>query len=165
MQDKHGKATSVKRVPKILIKLSIISFFISSVTILFMPLGSFEPDGNIMLAYILAGAFWLFLILGIVLMFVIGAKRRKDKLFTDTGGIAFLRFFKNRPAIVFDLLLIASILSLVVSLLYIRTLPAAITLAGTFTMVFSLEMHAVLNGKNYEWSYTELDLEYKFMLD
>ena len=63
---------------KIMFRLSVLMFFISSVAILFMPLGSFEPDGNILLAYILA---------------------------------------------------------------------------GTFITVFSLEMHCMLNGKNYEWLY------------
>jgi len=38
----------------------------------------------------------------------------------------------------------------------IRTLPEITTLAGTFTTVFSLEMHCMLNGKNYEWLFGKL---------
>jgi len=147
-----------KRSGKVLMTLSIVSFFISSITILFMPFGSFEPDGNSLLAYTLATAFWAFLLLGIVFILIIGKQRRKNILFAKTGGIVFLRFFRNKPAIVFDVLLIAGILSLIISLLIIRTLPSWLTLAGTFTTVFSLEMHALLNGKNFEWLYMNHDL-------
>ena len=69
---------SNKKPGKILFWLSVISFFISSATILFMPLGSFEPDGNILLAYILAGLFWFFLILGFVFILFVSKQRNKD---------------------------------------------------------------------------------------
>ena len=158
MKHKNLNVKPRKGSGKVLFIFSIVSFFISSATILLMPLGSFEPDGDIFLAYILAGTFWLFLIFGIVLTLIIGKQRKKNILFSKMGGTVFLRFFKNIPATVFDVLLIAGILSLVVSLLIIRTLPSWLTLAGTFTTVFSLEMHALLNGKNYEWLCKEHDL-------
>ena len=68
-------------------------------------------------------------------------------------GIPFLRFFKNKLAIVFDLLLFLGVITLITSLLIMRTLPAEVTLAGTFITVLSLEMHGLFNGKNYEWLY------------
>ena len=153
MKDKNLKENPGKRSGKVLFILSIISFFISSATILFMPYGSFEQDGNADLAYTLAIIFWAFLLLGIVLSLIITKQRRKDILsaITDTGGIVLLRFFKNKIATVFDVLLIASILTLIVSLFVIRTLPSWLTLVSTFTTVFFLQMHAVLNSKNYEW--------------
>ena len=165
MKHKKQNEKSGKRSGIVMLILSIASFFISSAAILLMPLSSFEQDGNVVLAYILAITFWVFLMLGIVFILILGKKRKKDTMFTDTGGIVFLRFFKNKPATVFNVLLIVGILSLVVSLLIIRTLPSWLTLAGTFTTVFSMEMHALLNGKNYEWLCTEHDSEFKFMLD
>jgi len=129
-----------------------------------MPLGSFEPDGNVFLAYFLATTFWFFLLLGIVFVLILGKQRRKNILFVKTGGFVFLRFFRNKPAIVFDVLLIAGILSLIISLLIIRTLPSWLTLVGTFTTVFSLEMHVLLNGKNYEWFRTQGDGSLVFLL-
>jgi len=120
-----------------------------------MPNASFEHDGDVYLAYFLAFAFWTFLLAGIVFTLIIGKYRRKNILFSKMSGIVFLQFFRNVPAIIFDVLLIAGIISLVVSLLIIRTLPSWLTLAGTFTTVFSLEMHALLNGKNYEWLFTK----------
>jgi len=151
MQHKKNNIITGKRYGTVFFILSIVSFFISSATILFMPLGSFEPDGNIHLAYFLASSFWAFLLLGIVFILILGKQRKRNILLARTGSIGLLRFFKNKPAIIFDVLLIAGILSLVISLVIIRTLPSWLTLVGTFTTVFSLEMHAVLNGKNYEW--------------
>jgi len=142
---------NVKNQSKVPFIMSVISFFLSSATILFMPLGSFEPEGNNLLAYVLAIAFWAFLLLGIVFILITDKKRRKHPLSGRPGGVIFLRFFKNKPAIIFDVLLIAGILSLIISLLIIRTFPSWLTLAGTFITVFSLEMHALFNGKNYEW--------------
>jgi len=118
-----------------------------------MPLGSFEPDGNVILAYSLAILFWLFLALGFFFVRLLGRWRVKNTKSAPIGGILFLRFFKNRISIVFDLLLIVGIITLVTSMTLIRTLPAAVTLAGTFTTVLSLEMHGLFNGKNYEWLY------------
>ena len=144
---------SNKKPGKILFWLSVISFFISSATILFMPLGSFEPDGNILLAYLLAIAFWLFFALGLLFVFLLSRHRFKDIRFARKGGIGLLRFFQSLPAGVFDILLIIGFVTLIVSLFFIRTLPGIITLAGTFITVFSLEMHCMLNGRNYTWLY------------
>ena len=166
MQHKNLNVKPGKRSGKVLFILSIVSFFISSATILFMPFASFEQDGNVYPAYFLATAFWAFLALGIVFSLIIVKQRKKDILFSITGkgGVVFLRFFKNIPAIFFDVLLIAGTLSLVVSLLIVPTLPSWMTLAGTFITVFSLEMHALLNGKNYKWLFAKHDPEYKYML-
>ena len=161
MQNKNLNVKPGKRLGKVLFVLSVISFFISSATILFMPYGSFEQEGDVLLAYILAAVFWFFLLLGIIFSLIIIKQRRKDILFTltGTGGVVFLRFFKNMPATIFDVLLIVGIISLVVSLLIIRTLPSWLTLVGTFLTVFSLEMHTLLNGKNYEWLSKEYNIE------
>ena len=141
--------------------LSAISFFISSATILFMPLGSFEPDGNSQLAYSLAGVFWLFLIMGLAFTFPVGRRRKKDKGRRNLYGFTFFRFFSNKPTLFFDAMLIIGIIALVVSLFIIRTLPGWLTLAGTFATVFALEMHGLFNGKNYEWLYGRYGIRIK----
>jgi len=142
-----------KKKYKVLFWLSVVSFFISSATILFMPLGSFEPDGNVILAYILASVFWLFFALGLLFVILLSRCRRKDITSARMSGIVFLRFFKNTFATVFDLLLFVGTITLVLSLLIIRTLPSEVILAGTFITVLTLEMHGLFNGKNYEWLY------------
>ena len=133
--------------------LSAASFFISSATILFMPLGSFEPEGNSVLAYFLAGAFWLFLLMGFAFLFPISRRRKKNKDNRSLRGFTYFRFFSSKPALFFDTMLIIGIITLIVSLFIVRTLPGWVTLAGTFTTVFALEMHGLFNGKNYQWLY------------
>ena len=130
---------------------SVISFLISSAAILFMPLGSFEPEGNRLLAYSLAGVFWLFFIMGFVFLIPISRQRRSEKQYKYIKGFTFIRFFNNKPAMLFDAMLIISIITLVISLFVARTLPGWVTLAGTFGTVFFLEMHGLFNGKNFEY--------------
>ena len=130
--------------------LSVISFLISSVTILFMPFGSFEQDGKQTLAFILAIVFWLFFILGFVFLLPISKQRKSDKNFKSKGGIGLLRFFSNKPAMIADGLMIAGIIALILTFI-IPTLPGWITLVATFTAVFFLEMHGIFNGMNYEY--------------
>jgi len=91
--------------------------------------------------------------LGIVFFLILNRLRKKDITFARKGTIGLFRFFGNVPARVFDTLLIIGVTALIVSLLLIRTLPEIIILAGTFITVFSLEMHCMLNGKNYKWLY------------
>ena len=130
--------------------LSVISFFISSMTVWFMPYGSFQQDGNQTLAYILAAAFWLFFVLGFVFLRPVSRQRKKDRKYKSNGGIALLRFFSNKSALIFDALLIAGIFTLILTFV-IPTLPGWITTAAIFTALFSAEMHGVFNGRNYEY--------------
>ena len=155
MQDNNRNNFSNIKSGKIMFLLSVISFFISSSAIIFMPLGSFEPGVNNVLAFSLAVAFWLFFILGFVFVLILNRLRKKDITFARIDGIIFLRFFQNKPATVFDLWLIAGVLTLVIYTFIIRTLPGTIVLAGTFITVFSLEMHGLFNGKNYQWLCSE----------
>jgi len=118
-----------------------------------MPLASFEDDGNKTLAYSLAGGFWLGIILGFAFLIPVGKRRRADVKHWERGKIGIFRFFRNVPAIAFDILLIIGILIILNSLFYLFILPEWITLTGTITAVFSLEMHGMLNGKNFAWLY------------
>ena len=140
----------MKAINKTPFYISVVSFFISSMTIWFMPFGSFEQDGKQTLAFILAAVFWLFFISGFVFMLPISKQRKRDRSFKSKSGIALLRFFSNKPALVFDALLIAGIFVLLLTFIF-RTMPGWITLAATFTAVFSLEMHGLFNGRNYEY--------------
>jgi len=124
-----------------------------------MPLGSFESENGSFLAYFLASAFWLFFILGFLFLLPVNVHRKKDRRLRRRSGIAFFSFFRNKPAAVFDIFLIIGIIMLVVSLMIIRTMPGWVTLAGTFITVFSLEMHGLFNGKNYEYIQKTFNLQ------
>ena len=118
-----------------------------------MPYVSFDSAENSYLAYILAGAFWLFFISGFLCLIPVSAHRKWDKKIKKKKGVAFFRFFRNKPAVIFDVLMISGIITLILSVLIIRTAPGWVTLAGTFTTVLSLEMHGLFNGRNYEYLY------------
>ena len=117
-----------------------------------MPFGSFGQEGKQTLAVILALVFWLFFILGFVFLLPIKRQRMKDRQYRRKSGITLLRFFSTGPAIVCDALLIAGIVMLILNFI-IPAMPGLITLAATFTVVFSLEMHGIFNGKNFEYIY------------
>ena len=131
--------------------LSIASFFISSMTIWFTSLGvTLSAGGNRTLLYIFAVTFWLFFILGFVFLRPIGKQRKKDRQYKGKSGIGLLRFFSNKPALVFDSLLIAGALALILAFIFPK-LPGWMITAATFTLVFSAEMHGIFNGNNYEY--------------
>ena len=136
---------------KIPLYLSIASFFLSSMTVWFTSFGvTFAADGNPTLLYILAVSFWLFFILGFVFLRPISKQRKQDRTFKSKSGIGLFRFFSNKPAIVFDALLIAGALALILSFIF-PAMPEWMITAATFTLVFSAEMHGVFNGSNYEY--------------
>ena len=129
--------------------LSIMSFLISSLTIWFMPLADFtQSDTNKAPAITLALVFWLGFVFGFVFLIPIRKRRKSDITFYCKKRPSLLKFFSTAPAVVFDCLLIFSFFAFVMSII-IPALPARITLALLFTLVFSLEMHGLFNGKNY----------------
>ena len=128
--------------------LSIIFFFISSMTIWFMPLAS--RDGISALLYVLASIFWMFIILGFLVMRPVSRRRKNDKKYRQKARIPLLQFFSNKPALIFDALLIVGLIVILLSFL-IRTLPEWVTLPAVFLFVFSLEMHGLFNSRNYEY--------------
>ena len=132
--------------------ISILSFLLSSAAVWFMPLVSFEQDEQKALAFVLAAVFWLGLIAGVTFQILVGRRRRGDINYTDARGIAFLRFFRNKPAIVSDISLIIGIITLALSFI-INAYPQWLTTAAIFISVFSLEMHGVFSGRNYDYIY------------
>ena len=127
---------------------SIISFLLSSMTIWFMPLAS--QDGISTLSYVLAMLFWLFFIVGFLFLRPISRRRKNDRKYKRKSRFALIRFFSNRPAQIFDALMIAGLITVILSLI-IHTIPDWITFPAVFVFVFSLEMHGIFNGKNYEY--------------
>jgi len=147
---KIWRLTIMRTINKTPLYLSIISFFISSMTIWLMPFDFFGQDENQTFAMILALVFWLFFILGFIFLCPVSRQRKRDRQYKGKSGIGLLRFFSNKSAIVFDALLIVGSAALVLSFIF-PSLPGWITLAAIFTAVFSLEMHGIINGKNYAY--------------
>ncbi|MCL2004500.1 MAG: hypothetical protein FWG72_10980 [Oscillospiraceae bacterium] len=130
---------------------AIFAFFLSSMTVWFMPMASFEQKESITFAYILAAIFWLGLVLGIVFQLLVSRTRKRDSNYKDEKGLPLLRFFSNRPAKFFDALLIAGVVTLAASF-FIGSFPQWLTTAAIFASAFGFEMHGVFNGKNYKYT-------------
>lgn len=137
-------------IDKKLFCLSIVSFLFSSITIWLMPLTSFEREGTKVFAYLLAVAFWVFLILGFVFQHLIGRRRKRDDTFIKQDRTTLLGFFSNWPSRIFDSLLIAGAAALFFTFLF-PALPGWVTQTAIFMTVFSLEMHGVFGGRNYAY--------------
>ena len=117
-------------------------------TIWFMPFAS--KDGISTFAYILAVLFWVFFVFGVCFLSTVSKRRKNDRKYRQKGSFTFIRFFSNRPAQIFDTLLIVGLATVILSSI-IRTMPGWITLPAVFISMFSLEMHGLFNGKNYEY--------------
>jgi hypothetical protein len=131
--------------------LSVMSFFLSSVTIWFLPYDSIRIA--------LGAVFWLGLIAGLLFLRPISNARKSDKMHmmcVEKGAPHFFRFFSNKPAIAADVALIISFVIAVVAF-FAPTVPQGLALSGVFGVVFFLEMHGVFNGRNYayisSWGY------------
>jgi hypothetical protein len=122
--------------------LSVISFFLSSVTIWFMPHESIR--------LILGIVFWIGLVAGFLFQIPITKARKADRKYKERHGIALFRFFSNKAAIVFDLALVISAVVAIAGVL-VTEIPDIVAFGGVFGFVFSLEMHGVFNGRNYAW--------------
>ena len=125
--------------------LSMISFFIMSATFLVMPLIQTDIDsGNNAYSIIIGITFWLTLVFGIISLFL--ARKNIQGIENIKKGIGLIKFFQNKIAAIFDILLIISIIGLI-----ILTIVTGGTLYRCYiffsAVTFSFIMHCILNGK------------------
>ena len=122
--------------------LSIISFFLSSMTIWFMPQKSLQ--------LILAAVFWLGLIAGFLFQLPISKARKADRKYREKPTLKRFRVFSNKPAIAADVVFLVSVVVAIVGAA-VTKIPDIVPFGGVFGIVFSLEMHGIFNGRSYEW--------------
>ncbi len=135
---------------KILLLLSVICFLLMSVDFLIMPIGN-NIEKNMRWFEILTGIlFWLPLIAGVVLQIIISFDYRKNinKDVIDNKLFGAISFFKNKIAVIFDVLSVISLVVLIVMLIFTSaTSYFCYILISLFA--FSFCMHCILNGKIY----------------
>lgn len=112
--------------------ISIVCFFISSFTLLFIPLLNFD-NGFPSFAYYLAGAFWIFLLSGIVLQIFLLIKTRKMRV---------CKVLKSLKIIVASVFVVALIMLLFV-LAFLRTNSLALPI-NLFVLLTSIECFSVI---------------------
>ncbi|MCL1867001.1 MAG: hypothetical protein FWF82_06295 [Oscillospiraceae bacterium] len=160
---------------------SVISFFLSSLAI-FIALNIQEDT----LTVISGVVFWLGFIAGLVFLIPIQKQRKRDPKYKgDDKRLLFLRFFRNKPAIIFDILLIIGAFLLILFhadmillklkafaiLEYLPSNAAFISVRDIlspiafFAFLYSLEMHFLFNGKNYEYVCMHTTWQYNLSLN
>ena len=128
--------------------ISLIGFFLSSMTIWFIPVVSFDGERwQRILGYVLGGTFWFGLVLGITFLILLNRMRKKGK---HNKRFPFIKFFGNKVALVFDILLIIGFIGIFL-VLFVKGLNQWLSAGIVFTFVFSLEMHGMFNGENYKF--------------
>jgi len=147
-------------VGKVWFWLSALGFFLLSVSALLSPLSSFDgAPRQLAAAYVTAGLFWLGLISGIVFwgLFVRSQQVPGVKTRPDFLGVfkSVCRFFRNTPATIVDIALIAGTTGVILSLIF-YSMNVWITSASLFVFLFSLAMHFICNGPEFDRMYLQM---------
>lgn len=131
-------------------KAIIISLFTSSFSLILSYFGDYQGNIiNVIMAYAVGVLFWLGLIIGYVLLFIL-SKHRKAKTKPKKSKPGIIVFFSNKPAKIADLTMVGSlILTLVFT--FIPFLSFGIEIVFLAILVFSIHMHCLFNGVNFKY--------------
>lgn len=130
---------------KSMLYAQIASFAVSSCSLIFSFMTSDATTAGRVGSITIGIIFWLGLIAGIV--FTILLSKQIKATGVHKGKIGLITFFSNPIAIVFDSLMILSLIGSVLIIVF-----KSEQLIGYFVIalfIFSFEMHCILNGKNY----------------
>lgn len=136
----------------------IILPIIQVLFVLGMPFVSFD-EGLIqaIIAYTLAGLFWLSFGVEIVLWFFTSQVRKqienrglKKSRKLRRAKIGLISFFKNREALINDIVFILSIIA-VVLLIFFKYYSGWIFLISLVLLFLTFNYHCIFNGKNYRF--------------
>lgn len=125
--------------------LSIIFLFLSSLTISMAGFADYHSKKSIVivLSYALSLSFWSFLLIGWLMRLRLFCALKKDKLINGTPIT--LSIFSNIYAIIADIVLVLSIALLLLASCF--SFPVIYKLISISLIVFTAQMHFVLNGK------------------
>lgn len=137
----------------IIIKLTaaIASLFVSSFCILFVPVVYKHHTATLLCSM----GFWMFLIIGYILIFLIKRKSKKCGFKADKKKIGLFTFFRNPTAKVIDILLIAMLMLFIASIL-LKQLEGFIQYITLFAVIFLIHMHSLFNSDVYQYIQLEV---------
>lgn len=128
-----------------------------SASFLLMPIASKQADKNMLLTYIAGSMFWLGALCTLLSALTINSSRKKSKTFMEQNAhvkqLGLIHFFKNKEAMVADIVLIVSVFGFVVARIWIK--PNIVTFIFMALCLFSFGMHCMLNGVNYIYIQTK----------
>lgn len=135
---------------------SIVGFLIFSISFLLMPVETGEAEQGPNAITLVSGLmFWIGLIVGIIAQISLSTSRKKwfarNRVrlpLSNQPKLGVISFFKNMTAIVFDVVMILSLIGLVIAVLITNaTGYACYIFIALFS--FSFSAHCIFNGKNY----------------
>lgn len=132
------------------ILLSTVCFGISACSFLFIPLSDFNgTKAQLYFAYLVGILFWLGLILGLLITFRLGNKRKKIgfKMYKFPGVLC---FFKNKKSKVCDMIMLISFIILII-LQRVFGIYYWISIIFLSITLFLVYLHSILNGNNYAY--------------
>ena len=143
----------MSKMKSITIKLiaAIASFFVSSACILFVPVVYEHHTATL----ICSMGFWMFLIIGYVLIFIMKRKSKKSGFEADKKKIGLFTFFRNSVAKVIDIILITMLILFIVSML-LKQLEGFIQYIILFAVLFLIHMHSLFNSDVYQYIQLEV---------
>ena len=150
------------------LNLTVI-FSLASVTAFWLiPIIPERTEGHSILLYITALLFWGFNILKLWFVFKTGSSRRrlerliKVRRISKRMPIGIISFLKNKPGIAADVLLFASIITLVI-LIKTECFNPVVSGVCMSIMFLAFDAHCIFNGRNYRYikTYSLLKKEYE----
>lgn len=134
----------------------ILFFFLSSLSVVLTPFAYNSYGEANPLMYIIGTAFWLFLFLGLLFMFLLNKIRKKqtsdEKNKRKKSRCGIVSFFKNKYAVLFDAIFLIDLI-LIVILTLCRVNNDILILCLAVLLLFSFYMHCVFNGRNFNYIY------------
>lgn len=140
---------------RILLLANILSYFMVAALISFVPFLS--PNDGTVVFYFCSSCFWVFLIAGIAIQFIL-SKRIRNWVTINYAAIqdmeldpqcGLLSVFKNIPGIISDIIFFLSFIVFIIAAFFLddsNTILCCVFLSLTF---FSFCSHCIFNGKNY----------------
>ncbi len=125
--------------------ISILAFVFSAASFMLFYFVDYQKNNfTKALGYLLPAIFWLGLIIAVVMQILISLK---SKMEVTKNKIGVVSFFKNKYAVVFDVLMIVSII--ITLILLVKHVNNFIVFLIISLLIVSFEMHCILNGKYF----------------
>lgn len=128
-----------------------VTLALLSITIFLMPFVNSIKKETEFPMYIVGASFWIALILTLIISSRINNLRRNSTAFNNEYNslrkLALIHFFQNKPAIIMDAIMFASLIAFVIARLVTDNLIIQFLFVSMFA--FSFGMHCMLNGINY----------------
>lgn len=144
---------------RLLFDLSFGCFVCTCAVLLLIPFADFNGTGfQKAISYIIGIIFWLSLGAGFFLFLKANARRRTieqkmndaAKQYLDLPRVGVLMFFRNREAVITDVLFLISLVLLTI-VLAARITNGMINVAALFFTTLTFTGHSYANGRNYKY--------------